>query len=38
MLQHYLLVVMRTFARQKLYTFLNVADFTIGLACAILIV
>ena len=37
MLQHYLLTAMRAFARHKLYTFLNVAGFTVGLACAILI-
>jgi putative ABC transport system permease protein len=37
MLRHYLATALRSFARHKLYSFINVAGFGIGLACAILI-
>jgi len=37
MLRHYFLTAMRMFARHKLYAFLNITGFAIGLACAILI-
>src|ERR1700733_7060101 len=37
MLRHYLVTALRNFARHKLYSFINVAGLSIGLACAILI-
>jgi putative ABC transport system permease protein len=37
MLRHYLVMAARSFARHKLYTFINVAGLSVALACAILI-
>jgi putative ABC transport system permease protein len=37
MFRHYLVTALRNFARHKLYSFINVAGLSIGLACAILI-
>jgi len=37
MFRHYLMTALRSFARHKLYSVINVAGFGIGLACAILI-
>ncbi|HEY6927124.1 MAG TPA: ABC transporter permease [Steroidobacteraceae bacterium] len=37
MFRHYLVTALRSFARHKLYTFINIAGVGIGLACAILI-
>jgi putative ABC transport system permease protein len=37
MLRHYLVTALRSFARHKLYSFINIAGLGIGLACAILI-
>jgi putative ABC transport system permease protein len=38
MLRHYLVTALRAFARHKLYSFINIVGFAVGLACAILIV
>lgn len=37
MFRNYLTVVLRNFARHKLYSFINIAGLTVGLACAIFI-
>jgi putative ABC transport system permease protein len=37
MLQHYLRMALRGFARHKLYSFINIAGLSVALACAILI-
>ena len=38
MFQHYFCTALRSFARHKLYSFINIAGLAIGLACAILII
>lgn len=38
MFRNYLVTALRNFARHKLYSFINVAGLTVGLACAIFIV
>ena len=38
MFHNYLITALRNFARHKLYSFINVAGLTVGLACAIFIV
>lgn len=37
MFRHYLTVALRTFARQRLYSFVNIAGMMVGLTCAIFI-
>lgn len=37
MFRHYIVTALRSFARHRLYSFINVAGFAVGLACAILI-
>src|SRR5882757_5969404 len=37
LIPHYLVTTLRNFARHKLYSFINIAGLSIGLACAILI-
>src|SRR5581483_7939094 len=36
-LRHYLLMTLRSFARHKLYSFINIAGLSVGMAAAILI-
>jgi len=38
MLRNYLITALRNFARHKLYSFINIAGLTVGLACAIFII
>src|SRR5579872_3209713 len=38
MFQNYLVTAFRNIARQKLYSFINIAGLTVGLACAIFII
>src|SRR6201991_3682121 len=37
MLHHYLVTALRSLARHKLYSFINIAGLAVGLACAIFI-
>ena len=37
MLRHYLVMALRGFARHKLYSFINIAGLSVGLAAAVLI-
>jgi putative ABC transport system permease protein len=38
MFQNYLITALRNFSRHKLYSFINIAGLTVGLACAIFII
>ncbi len=38
MFQNYLITALRNVARHKLYSFINIAGLTVGLACAIFII
>ena len=38
MLQNYLVTALRNFTRHKLYSIINIAGLTVGLACAIFII
>ena len=38
MFRNYLITALRNFTRHKLYSFINIAGLTVGLACAIFII